>query len=699
MKHIVRLFLLVGSAWLSVMDRRDFTQGRYVAPLDNLTELQKYSHLEGEKNYWPIPLGGSSTSIQSIVQSVGTDEQVAAMAHLSTIQVHDGLGQVKGFGDAAMLRELSPERLGQLEHLESQLRDLAHGSLTELRILFLSGISGGTGGAGLLRLFQTVTDLFSSHSLSITATVHLLGPLSFEARGPRTLRNAGCSVAEWAAVLAEWQNPKVGISVVCHEVQPVGDDVVQRDRLVQERVYVLEAPVVEESLSIARTNHSADGRFGNVLFPRTAHFERVSDRQVLSDLAAEYLGIVDSLLEPTGSLEVDRIEFDYVDQSASVPTAQSLLDELELFTSRSGIRTRLTESCSRQISARAIAILPGRDQLPVGNIREVITEPVTTPGEAKDRLRLLSGLKRAVHGGIGRTEQEVLELSARNTELANAAAAAVLQLGGCGFSALFRSAEALRERSIVAIELFLESSRLLGEAKAELTCLVNLQDYLEGQYEALLSRLERLAVALESSISRGCDVDLTPHVIGRPIDECFGPLMLAAGRDPADEASSFRRTLKHSVGTVTLHGLAKIVGAKEATVEAVVDAAIQRDGDQSPPWGGAIRSDKPDSNFVVYPYVAPETKSQIERHHERIGTHFKTAFADETAPTRNVIKLELRHGRGLSDFFTPLHEVHVTKALESELGPLFMSEPERVLKVLGREHLLPINTERAGAEA
>jgi hypothetical protein len=229
-----------------------------------------------------------------------------------------------------------------------------------------------------------------------------------------------------------------------------------------------------------------------------------------------------------------------------------------------------------------------------------------------------------------------------------------------------------------------EIRETLEEMQGELAVLQKADADFRAEWTELRSRIDRLRRSVKRCALHASERKGKAWIAAVPLSRSLSEL-LAVSDSAGEDLGAMHHVLSTMTGTVTLEGLARITGAKSATIESLVAEVVNRQGARrGPSWGGAAREDEGDV-FLVYPPVDPELQKRlIARHRELRHNLTRISFSKGADASVNVLALELRSCSELREILTPYYQTGLSRVLASPAWPLFLSDP-KILKDLGIE--------------
>jgi hypothetical protein len=672
----VTLITVVGTAFLRLMEYLPVFPRAVILAVDVPEELATLKlRSDSHRFLFTVPIGQEQT-VQSIVASFGTADQLTAIEQLPSAGSSEGMAQLRGIGGAAMRQLTKRQEFQRLlrEQLIPLLTMQSGGEMPRLRYVHLQGTAGGMGSEGGIVLFDHVLDaLLENCNAAIQSEVHLLGGLSFDGPDfPRVRENSAASVGQWLSKCRHPASDRVWISMFCSELLPVGRNKQQRDSLLLEQYQALFASTIASELSINRSNETLSGPFGSSRLVQSDHFRALAVSKVVADIARVYEPLVAAMVRTTG--DIGRVQsFRWRSRTTELPreTVNGALDRA-LETAASELIDSITRR-GVQIDFTPVVTLRDGRQLPLDNVRATFATPLSTVDQASERICLLRTCRVACRQMRSELLLRLGELERAILRMERKAIWAVFRLHGAWLFGLF-----FREETTVdkAFRVFTELQQAWDdryEAEAMLQAVEASVAQLTPEIGELTGKLKGLSRILRRALPQGDARQQKPHVIPVPIDEMFSSLLDLVERRASYEA--FEHLLAQGVKFVTPRGLAKIVGAADTSVEAIVRATVAGDAaTRGPHWGGIVREDQ-NRQFLVFPPVEPDLARGIAEHHQGLADAFgKITFAETALGSVNVIVLEVTSCRVLDDIWVPYYQQGLDRALRSDLAPLFLSD-------------------------
>lgn len=667
-----QIVAFVGSAWLSLLDHIDTFPNSLLLVLDVPSELERLQFLQYRKQRAILlPLGNEQTT-ETLIGQYGSNARNNALKYIANTQSKDGLAQLPAAGGCAIEQLMShPDTLRILSESVPELIADSGGILEFIELLIISGTGGGTSSEGapvFARGYSRI--LADTTGLSIRVNAHLLGSVTFSGSAfPRTQINTACSMARWIEFAQNTQDPRISVTLFPTELVPARTDRERRDSLICQQHTAFTCLDVQRKIDQERSNLAANGPFGNIILPTTTHFDSIPEDQIETDIARQYLPLVQDVLDcPPAYGRV--LGVDLLHAESKLPTPEQVWESLLSLDDLESIRDFL-DSLFSAAEAEATVELSNASRIFLPSIGELLSEPVNSPQLAKERL----GLALAVADKLRLLQldlaEELEEFRVQVESCQNSVARALYRVQGRAYFNLF-SQTRLENRLEEALGECIEVMQARHEVETELTYVSRALANVEQAIETQIERFSRLAGKLERSSHFSDAVSPHPHVNARPLEQTLSLLMHAV--EQSQDAPGFTDILVRCVGETTLHGIARSVRAEDVSIESIVSASIAaRFADASPHWGGVPRKDRP-MCFVVYPPTANHIQKMLIQQHAAQKDLSKVSFADQTAPSRAVSKIELRNCNDLMDIFVPPYRFALGKAMESPIAPLFLDD-------------------------
>ena len=675
-----RIIVLTGSGLLALLDHPQSFDNCIILAIDVPEEIKRLAFLHAHNCRIETLELGANCTIQRLLERHGSPEQVDAFGRFPSLSSTDGLAQFPELGHAA-IRELltQPDVRKVLSSLVAELSTLAGGDLPFIPVEFYGGTAGGTASVGMRCLFEELTRLLHEDSgLMVDAKVHLLGGKSFHSRGlPRIQQNAAVSILGWAN-LCRTTIPGVTFTLCCFEAPTVSTDREARNAFLLDHHSAMTAPAVERHITQTRSNNGASGPFGNVRLSRGEFFRRIPDAQIRTDLALKYLPLIEALLETRPAMgRVGLIRFEFVRNDARQIAPAELLEQAELIDDPQAVAELLLPEPSIEEAIGNVRLDTG-ETVPLSDLHETFSEALETPDQVRERLGLVQALEvkcRDVQEETGRDVDDFTD--AVNAAHEDAIRAVHKALYGWGM----RSAASRRADAEDAILELHEQCDALAELTAELASLTIAVEVLERIIHDLLLRLSQCRDELTQCISYGQDIQASPNVTARPLAEVFSLMLSVLGQQNPNRPGLDQMLLRW-VDKVTLDGVARMVGAPDASPESIVASVQAKVGVVSAPhWGGEPTKDEA-TTFVVYPPVERHLEHALRLQHTQTRDKRSVTFATRSAPSRCVVLLELRACEDLRSLITPFHSIGLAKVLNDPCRVLFLADLS-ALKRLG----------------
>ncbi len=646
-----------------------------VCVLDVRHELNKLVvSPELESRLVRLPLGGEKT-IQQLVNEHGTSAQREALERLPAIASNDGLAQLACSGTAAVQELLSQPNVQQwLDSVVPELIRRAGGAVPQGRVAAYVGSAGGVSSQGAKAAIDSLVRIFVKSGVSsVDVTIHLIGGISYSGKEfQRTQQNTACSLVTWVDHFQSARIPGVTYSMQASEVFPVSIDRQKRSELVADQVTALTPPTVQDRIRQERSNRAADGQIGNALLLGTEHYRRVSEEQLRNDVAEAYLPELEQLAqtEPARS-QVGDLRFDYVDSRQVDPPADELVDQL-LETDEPEVILDLVAPVPTFDSVDTVAELTDGTSLLLSRLHDQFAAMPPTPREFAERLALLLALQERVVSKLEVLLDEQAELQ-RSVE---AAAEKLIKVHKKIVSPPLVPMKSLERRIddlCQVIEEYRERFRAWQDVSMEVELLETVSEDCTQLIEQDFHRLSLVLQFLKRQIAYRKMISRSAMVAAKPLDSTFFGLVNASF-ETDDIDRSLAGYLKTCVAWVTRHGLMHIVRSEDESIDSIVGAVRAGNAEIiSPEWGGREARYRA-ASILVYPAVSPKDRNALTAVHQQVDANVTIAFADEDAPSRNLVHLKLCYCREIGDLITPYYVAGLRKVLADPATELFLPD-------------------------
>jgi hypothetical protein len=676
--ELVNLVIVVGTACLPLAEHAELFQGPTVMMLvDAPAELNKVAIKRlGGRFVFRLELGDDQ-AIHTIVNEFGTPEQAAAVAKLPRTGSREGMAQLRGVGTAVVRKLVSPPEFQRLlaEQIVPLLRKLSGGQMPVVRLILLHGTGGGTGsGGGMVMASAAMEVIVAVTQANVHCEVHLIGAITFEAPNfARTRENSAAAIAEYLALCGAPRSDRVWVRLFCHELFPVGNDKRERDRMLIEQYQALQAEAIQSTFQISGPNSIGDGPFGHVRLLQADHMQRLSDVTIAANVARAHRREIALLLKVEPDLDPQHQFSWHVPRRRKLArvTLAQILDRAFLDPVEELIQATLQDGMEVHYVA-TVRLRDGRE-LRLDDVRATLAKPTMTIDELRDRLGVLKTCREMCQQIADELRDELAMIFTGYRRATRIAIRRLQQLVKLTLSGLLYGNSAKIERAMDALEELREIHDEKRDVEAKLRALKNALHQLDEDLTDLTSKLRRLCRVLRAAQPQGDAKREEPVIVARDVNDLLPDLLDLVERDaPQNE---FISLLTLGVKYVTPRGLAAIVGAPDATIDAIVRATM--DGHfhrHGPHWGGATRRDQA-TTFIVYPPVAASIEKAIrEQARSMRDTWGQITFARTALGAVNVLAVEVVACRDLHDVWVPYYAQGLERALASPLAPLFVAD-------------------------
>lgn len=631
-----------------------------------------------------LPLGGEKT-IQQLVGEHGTPAQRQALERFPAIASNDGAAQLACSGTAAVRELLAQPNVQQwLDSVVPELIRRAGGAVPQGRVAVYAGSAGGVSSQGARTAVDSLVKIFVQSGISsVDVTIHLIGGISYSGKEfKRTQQNTACSLVTWVDHFQSSRIPGVTYSLQASEIFPVSIDRDRRSELVADQVTALTPPTVQDRIRQERSNRAADGRIGNVLLLGTEHYRRVSEEQLRNDVAEMYFPDLDEITqtEPARS-EVVSLRFDYVDSRQIDPPADELLDQL-LQVDDAEVVLDLVAPVPTFDSVEVVAEIADGTNLMYSRLHEQFASMPPTPREFTERLALMLALQERVVSKLGVLLDEQADLQ-RSVEAAEEKLIKVHRRLVNPPLVPLKSTERRIEELCQLIEEYRERFRAWQDVSMEVELLETVANDCSQLIEQDFNRVSIVLQFLKRQIAYSKMISRIPMVEAKPLDVTFFGLVNASF-ETDDTDRSLADYLSTCVAAITRHGLMHITGAEDESTDSIVATVRSGNADTvSPDWGGREARYRA-ASILVYPAVSPRDRAALIEVHKQVDPNVTIAFADQDAPSRNLVHLKLCYCREINDLITPYYVAGLRKVLADPATELFLPDLS-VLTNLGVE--------------
>lgn len=674
--------VIAGGSFLSLTEYEQLLSQGPVLVLDAPVELAQRFAKKKLNGIHAFSLAAGQTALTLAANA--KPEIRDALRNLPGINLAQGLGQYRGIGSLGAQRLLKDPQfqLYLLDEVPAMLL-AEYGTLTNVSIVGKAGLAGGTGSDAVQLIVDAISQiLLRKTDAAVSVHFDFIGAVTSVGLGQRTSKNAAAGTLQsFEYVCAKNHHSREIRTAVYRELPAVGPNRQARDNLVQQVEQAVMASEVREVTERRAPNQGLNGRFANATVLRTDFHEALDPRlDVAPDVARCYEAAfrnltivkpdrcVQELLYGEARRDLPQESIDDLTARALTTDADELYEAVKrpAFNLKYEIRAALKTSVSLNLSAA----------------HTLYSQQPTSEQETQDRLTVQAASLDAI-------EEEHALLMDRHGELASEAAELDKQL--CRaidaihptsfFGRLFAAARSLEGRLQSfgdAAEAIRGIEAELTEVQAKIAALQEADRGMRSEHTFLLDKLANIVSRLEPIALQGHAQRNVAYVNCLPLNECFGSLWEI---DQQMTENEIIRLLNSATRTVTVHGLAKIVGAESPRLEVIAKRIAGRMVSVTgPSWGGKERRDTALVIHVLPPLRAEEA-AVLRKLVEAEDAEALVAMADVAVAGVNVIDLHFHAVEQPSDLLTgyyaqefvevdssPQRALYLPRDVKSDLG-------------------------------
>lgn len=667
---IARIVVLVGGTCAEMVRYLNSLAADVVLWVDVLTELEKVKPAPGVIRV-VLAAGKTLASLFEDLPGGEYAEQARELFEsLPGVDMNTGHAQLPAAGiRSADLLVATPEFRAILRDVYSRVMISHNGTIEEVELDLFASLCGGTGGPAGGPIVDEIAKYYREHHRAVVHTrFNRAGSLSFEGCGDGISPNGAAAVfSDLASTLLDPRPLSEVRSLVFYELPMCARAKTVRDGYMATSVQALNCSEFRALRDLSAPNSAAHSALGSISLIDMAWWKALGPERIRLNVAARFREQLLDVLNTEPSRNVlERIEVATTAQSAvSDTTIPQLLDQIHQ-NKRAEPAGLLDVVENITCSLSAITVYAHYRASGRGEFedcwRERCQVPCRSTDEFRDRLAFLRALVAAVDAEMrNRTDKiATLQNQRRQTKAALTGVkdeyyprTIIRKLENWAFADSRRRDRDRRFGSLAktAREAKLAVDRLEAENSALGLC----RDELQKAVHATEKRIRSVLRVLGSEATLN-SVAAKPDLVEiADIDSLLEELLHIAEATEVDE-QRLADTLLSAAKQATLEGLADMAGAQEPRVDLIAQQLTKQAPKVGPYWGGR-RPMSIDSTVFVLPPVAGELRDALLAAYAPLVHHsdkFHLVFADTAEAGFNIVRLQIRVPKSISDIVTPI---------------------------------------------
>ncbi len=688
-----RLLVAMGGSFQNIVSMPNIVSCDLVVYSDVSAEVDKMVRGDGgNSKIAPLVLGKGDT-IPTLLAKRGerTKDMQNFFAKLPSIDLSRGMGAwpvlgreaigvwIDGFdGDPGELDNFVVERVF------NPVFQANSGTLSNMEIVALGSLSGGTGGGTGYMLPQQIFDVFSVRSNASLAMKRLsIGAITFNGLSRNILPNAGMRLLEYLShLLAVNRHPREIRSLVLVELPPLGNNKETRDALTMQLTQAYFDPAFAHIVDIGDVAKfdTLDGirvlnvKWWNHISPRlTAAFKYINDMDDLIKALRPDLNVCSDIrtevLESGGVWTIATLR-DYLQTYHKVPSPDEAQGNLSF-------------------DIRTFIVFSPNDEKPL--MMHTLMKPVGIPKtlqEFQDVMQQYFGLRDRIKSRLDVANKDFAEANSKLQILIRQLDSLVASYSVAGtvvseetqpkkkkpwwtrlwewLTSKFKTKVTTVVGSGNLMQEFLDQLHLYCKCAAIVQALKSAWDIVVTNLDYYHDRFRRLEKALKDIKGDKGEEGLT-YVGFKPFAELF-PGMLELSE--AGRIESLKSILDDSVKNVTQRGLGAVVGLGKDDSEIVKICSKILYGEPkfvSPGWGGEEMDDENlKIRVIVLPPMAEDLRSEVKETMERLKAEPEIVFGSTNCGGVNVVEIGVYRVNTINQIITPLYKNAIREALQNK---------------------------------
>jgi hypothetical protein len=593
-------------------------------------------------------------TLATLADSAGCDPKIREfLAKNPAVNPATGLCQSRVVGDMAIKVRLQDPEMNEFlyEQIYERLLTIHNGDIRSVRLVGAAGDSGGTGGPAVEPFLDALARVFHEN---IDPIVHVqllrVGSLSYVGLGSRLHPNTAVTIEEDLAYVKDpTRHARQVRSVTNLELPMLGPQKALRDRHALQFLQAFRSPQVQEIIDRLEPNAAFGVSLGGVTTINPSWWHGLEDRRVAAELSASFRPLLQELLTA-------RPPRDMVEQVWAVFPRLGFrpayaIEEIEKIVQQSdgvmpeGFEDQCLEITGNTSRGQVFVLLADGSRVDITErLRNDLPRTHRTVEECHGRIITLKAIGRELDESIRLRTSQIARLARQSRERRKRLRRAIRRVFPQAFPDRLihmfidpRQAASDLKNSVLRAQ---EVEGRQRQTEAELAVLREARDIVQGECNAEEQVIQR-AIELLASFPLGRNaVHAGPLVRPGAIDTIFSSLMDLAARDTAEPAD-LARLLISSVESVTLPGLARIVGAAQPRAETIAERlAHGAPPVESPPWGSKPPA-RPGIRITVLPPLKAEDEEELRRAILAVDPDRMVACATTTAAGVNIVGLDV----------------------------------------------------------
>lgn len=656
-KGVVTILVLVGGAarYLACMHRLIADAVIY---LDNRNEAGRRD-LHPGVTALAVARGTIGELLEQVVVPTSIRDFLSSLAAANKLD--DGLGQWRKLG---LLAGVVLGRDGVLARVFNQvfeyLAQLHSGQIDEVQIIVIGSQAGGTGSSlAVLAAAEAERVIVSRTPAPVSTTLFRIGAASFIGCGPRILLNTAAALPEDLAWYTGVQRHKrASRKLVLTELPLTGFNGAARDGFAANTSQATRCTSLQADLALSLINFALKDPMSGITLVKSAFWSGVTDAQLAADVALSLASRIRALAHtPARTGAVQKIECEVacerrhligaadLAQTAKTQTVKppELMQQVAQHPSYGGVvRVSLRDTSGSLTAGRSGAN---------GSLSSYLAQPVLTEDDARQRIGTLGGLAVQVTTEIEKRQQALAHHQSAARQASRSLGLSIDRLWPQTFTSRFvgwfvnRSDRATAFAA--ALNRWREADALVGRMTCEIEMLQNVLEIVGQAKDRLLRQLLDVAGFGDDQSATHAAAPLV--TVGENLDAVLRRMAMYTNLTPA----AITGVLTGAVQSVTLDGLAAMVGAPVAQPAAIVRALLAGPSLTAPWYGMGQGPSEPGVQAIVLPKLAPGVLGLLKDAMITLDVDLRLLESEVVCDRLAAVELDIRPANTIRDLFTP----------------------------------------------
>lgn len=581
------------------------------------------------------------------------------------VELEKGAGQLRviGFFLAKLFEAEGGDRFLEKRVFEPVMH-LASGALTNVEIVVIYSLAGGTGSGAVLPLTELMVRAFTSRvQATVSVTLTAVGAETFLACGDMIWHNAAPALEECLRYTMELPRDEREFRAMFVTAGPL-DRVDKEARACHMRAILppLIAGSTRDRVDEVRVDSPME-QFGQIrIFQPSIVGEMPSEAVLWLTGSAYSLALEDIISNPANpNTAVCRgVDFVVIRQDTPVTTLEEI--ETQVASSPERAPERLLER-AQAIQPVNVVIRVRMDERHALGIDQVLSGARVCPasraqyeGWVSDCRGLIAALTAELRTELRTSARQQKARRRASRHLAHTLAALYPHRWSDSMAAALRGRRERVHRFVAAIERYRRIAESVAECDAKVRALESSIAGLERDLGVYLARpklaLELIHEVLGANHSPWPATVLQPH----PLDHSFQDLLLASERCDKQEVTSI---LLRSVRSVSEQGIARMLSLppEGANVQGIAHHIASGKADVNcPPPGFRVRQDPPEQSHLVLPPVSEEFRDQLQDALRALESPTRVTTRSDTEAGLAVVTFKVYRVAARDQIVTGIHE-------------------------------------------